>query len=423
MLRRGWRGVRGIVRGIRKTCGRGAITAALGAVLVAAAVAGGGAGTGAAAQTGAATSEWPHPGGDYANSRAAVGSTIDAANVAGLAKAWEVTTPGSLTTAVVVVGDTIYMEDSRCVITAIDRATGAVRWQSSSVGFTIGPQGVSVGDGAVFATSPTGAIALEQDNGQVRWKKELTDTPTEGVDAQPQFVNGKVLIATVPVSARVQYQGGDRGVLYALDAKTGDIDWLFDTVASDDLWGNAEVNSGGGAWYPPAVDPKAGLVYWGVANPAPFPGTPEFPNGSSRPGRNLYTDSTVALSLKTGKLRWYRQAVAHDIFDQDFVHALIATAGTGASAKRVVVGAGKGGQVLGMDPATGALRWKTTVGIHEHHDVTELTGPTEVLPGTYGGVLTPPATADGVVYVATLNAPATLKPDETGYFGGSIGTM
>ena len=45
------------------------------------------------------------------------------------------------------------------------------------------------------------------------------------------------------------------------------------------------------------------------------------------------------------------------------------------------------------------------------------------MPGTYGGVLTPPATADGVVYVATLNAPATLKPDETAYFGGSIGTM
>jgi glucose dehydrogenase len=391
------------------------------AMVVAAAIVSGGTAIGAASST--PTSEWPHPGGDLANSRAAIGSTVDSSTVGGLTRAWDVATPGALTTAVVVVGDTIYMEDSRCVVTAIDRATGAVKWQSASVGFTIGPQGVSVGDGAVFATTPTGAMALEQANGQVRWIKALTDTPTEGVDAQPQFVNGKVLIATVPVSAGKQYQGGDRGVLYALDAKTGDIDWLFDTVASDDLWGNSAVNSGGGAWYPPAVDPEAGLVYWGVANPAPFPGTPEFPNGSSRPGRNLYTDSTVALNLKTGKLRWYRQAVPHDLFDQDFVHALIAKTGKGAGAKRVVVGTGKGGQVLGMDPATGTLRWKTTVGIHEHHDLTELTGATEVMPGTYGGVLTPPATADGVVYVATLNAPATLQPDETAYFGGSIGTM
>jgi outer membrane protein assembly factor BamB len=107
------------------------------------------------------------------------------------------------------------------------------------------------------------------------------------------------------------------------------------------------------------------------------------------------------------------------------VHALIATTGRdapGAKAGKVVVGAGKGGQVLGKDPATGKLRWKTAVGTHEHHALRELTGPTEVMPGTYGGVLTPPATADGVVYVATLNAPATLQPDQTAYFGGSVGT-
>src|SRR6185295_15389606 len=55
------------------------------------------------------------------------------------------------------------------------------------------------------------------------------------------------------------------------------------------------------------------------------------------------------------------------------------------------------------------------------HDLTALTGPTEVMPGTYGGVLTPPATADGVVYVATVNAPATLEPDETAYFATEMG--
>jgi glucose dehydrogenase len=374
------------------------------------------------APTTGSTSEWPKPGADDANTRAAVGSTIDAADVAGMTRAWEVATPGALTTAVVVVGDTVYMEDSFCVVSAVDRATGQVRWQSPTTGFTVGPQGVSVAGSSVFATTPTGVMALDRSNGAVRWKKELTDTPTEGVDAQPQYVDGRVLIATVPISPAKQYQGGDRGVLYALDAKTGDVDWYFDTVDSDDIWGDPKVNSGGGAWYPPAIDTKAGLVYWGVANPAPFPGTAEHPNGSSRPGPNLYTDSTVALSLKTGKLRWYRQAVAHDIFDQDFVHALVATTGRGASARKVVVGAGKGGQVLGMDPATGKLRWRTAVGTHEHHDLTELTGPTEVMPGTYGGVLTPPATADGVVYVATLNAPATLEPDKTAYFGGSIGT-
>jgi outer membrane protein assembly factor BamB len=63
------------------------------------------------------------------------------------------------------------------------------------------------------------------------------------------------------------------------------------------------------------------------------------------------------------------------------------------------------------------------VGIHENHSLTALPGPTSVAPGTYGGVLTPPASADGNVYVATLNAASVLSPDKTAYFGGKVGTM
>jgi len=96
---------------------------------------------------------------------------------------------------------------------------------------------------------------------------------------------------------------------------------------------------------------------------------------------------------------------------------------TKGGSEEVVVGAGKGGQVLGMDPSTGRLLWQTQVGIHENHSLTALPGPTEVMPGTFGGVLTPPSTAAGVVYVAALNAPDTLYPDKTAYFGGKVGTM
>lgn len=38
-------------------------------------------------------------------------------------------------------------------------------------------------------------------------------------------------------------------------------------------------------------------------------------------------------------------------------------------------------------------------------------------------MLAPPASANGVVYAATLNAPSTLEPDQTAYFGGKVGTM
>lgn len=377
-------------------------------------------GAGAATTTTAvAPDDWAMPGHDLDNTRTATGSPIDSTNVAGLQVAWKSPVGGTLSTAPLVVGDTVYVQDGSGQVTAVDRATGAERWHSESTGFNIGPFGVAVADGKVFAVKgSTGAIALDAATGRVLWTKELTTTPTQGIDIQPQVADGTVYFATVPVSIKGIYKGGDRGILYALDAKTGKERWSFDTVKSPDLWGNAAVNSGGGAWYPPAVDLTKHLVYWGVANPAPFPGTAEFPNGSSRPGKNLYTDSIVALDTRTGKLRWFHQVQPHDLFDRDQVHTLVATVGGGA---RVAISAGKGGVIVGLDPVTGRKLWQAKVGKHENDDLAALSGPTTVLPGTYGGIETPPATADGVVYAAVVNAPVTLKPDEIAYFGAKMG--
>ncbi len=154
------------------------------------------------------------------------------------------------------------------------------------------------------------------------------------------------------------------------------------------------------------VDLERRLVYVGVANPAPFPGTAEFPNGTSRPGDNLYTNSIVALDLDTGALAWFHQVTPHDIFDRDQVHTLMATLEDGTD---VVVSAGKSGVFVGLDPDDGTVLWRTEVGVHDNDDLEALDGPTLVYPGTYGGILTPPSTADGIVYAATVDAATELR--------------
>ena len=318
-------------------------------------------------------------------------------------------------------GSHIYVEDDSGSVAAIDGTNGRVVWRSKQTGTSIGPDGLAVGWNKVFAATRDGVVALSTSDGTPVWSRRVTTTSTEGVDIQPTVVDGLVLVATVPVSIGGIYTGGDRGWLFALDESTGAIKWAFDTVASPDMWGDPAVNSGGGAWYPPAVDVAANRVYWGTANPAPFPGTSRYPNGTSRPGANLYTDSTVALDLRTGRLIWYHQATAHDILDRDFVHTMIVD--IPGTSRQVVVGTGKNGEVLGLDPASGRLLWETPVGIHHNGELPALSGPTEVLPGTFGGVLTPPASAAGFAYVATLNAPDTLYPDKTAYFGGKLGTF
>lgn len=372
--------------------------------------------------------DWPLPGRDYLNSRATTDSPIDASNVGSLSVAWQLPLPGrgaygNVSTAPIIAGDTVYLEDLSSTIRAIDRETGAVKWTKSYPGFVIGPNGVALGWGKIFAIRETDAVvALDAATGEELWARSIKRTVSDGIDIQPTVYGDLVLVSSVPISLKGAYKAGDRGILFALRQDTGEIVWEFDTIESPDLWGHPEINSGGGAWYPPSIDTQRGRVYWGIANPAPFPGTPEFPNGESRPGPNLYTDSIVTLDVRSGELDWFRQAIPHDIFDHDLVHTLLVDVKQGSGTRRIAVATGKGGTVLGHDVDTGELLWETPVGIHQN-DGMSLSGPTEVLPGTFGGVLTPPAAFDGVVYVAVLNAPSLLEPNVSTVLGGNIGTM
>jgi outer membrane protein assembly factor BamB len=373
---------------------------------------------------GEALNAWPLPNHDYLNSRDAGVSPIRGSTVSRLVPAWSVPMSSGASTSPIVVAGTAYVQDQAGTVFAIDVSSGKVRWQTKPLGFNIGPYGVSVGWGKLFATTPSGVAAFRLSDGTALWSRQITTTPGQGVDIQTEAYGGMVYVASVPVNIGKIYTGGSVGYLEALNATTGRIDWRFDTVDSKDLWGDPAVNSGGGAWYPPAIDVRTGVVYWGVANPAPFVGTSQYPNGTSRPGANLYTDSMVALSGRTGKLLWYHQAFPHDLYDRDQVQAMLVPVARSVDGSRLVaVSTGKGGFVLGLNPVTGRLLWKTAVGIHRNGDLPQLSGPTTILPGTYGGVLTPPASAGGVVYAAALNASSTLEPDQTAYFGGKIGTM
>ena len=367
---------------------------------------------------------WPLPDHDYDNSRDAGRSPIRVSTVSRLSTAWTVPMSIGASTSPIVVGGVDYVQDQAGTVYAIDEASGRVKWRTKALGFDIGPWGVSVGWGRLYASTSTGVDAFRLSDGAPLWSRRITTTAGQGVDMQTLPYGGRVYIASVPVTLGSYYTGGSVGYLEALDAATGKVDWSFDTVRSKDLWGNPAVNSGGGAWYPPAIDVRRNVLYWGVANPAPFVGTAAYPNGSSRPGANLYTDSLVALSASTGKLLWYHQAFPHDLYDRDQVQAMLVPVRRAVDgSSEVAISSGKGGFVLGLNPRTGRLLWRTAVGIHRNGDLPRLTGPTTVLPGTFGGVLTPPASTDGVVYAATLNAASTLTPDHTFYFGGKVGTM
>src|SRR4051794_37235269 len=109
-------------------------------------------------------SDWPVPQGNLASTRSATGSTIDSSNVNQLDVAWTFDVKaagffGSVTANPIVVGDTVYLQDMQSNIFALDRNSGAVKWQTDFNVGSIGPNGVAVGYGLVYAgLSDTGEV-------------------------------------------------------------------------------------------------------------------------------------------------------------------------------------------------------------------------------------------------------------------------
>ena len=357
---------------------------------------------------------WPLPNRDYESTRAIFESDISLSTVNRLAVAWrfrlpEVTNWGAAASNPLVMDGIVYFQDLPSNIFALDLSDGGLIWTRKGEGRSIAPNGLAVGYGKVFAApSASGFFALDSSTGEVIWRADINLTDTEGIDIQPIVYDGLVYLSTAPRSKKGLYVGNGEGIIYALDESTGCIVWDFNTVDSEDIWGNREVNSGGGAWFPTSIDTARDITYWGIGNPGPWPGTEEYPNGSSRPGPNLYTDSILALDSKNGELLWYRQIRSHDLFDLDFhISPILVTADIQGTKRDVAIGAGKTGTVHAFDAESGHEFWVTNVGIHQNDHIEEIAEgeEIEVYPGSLGGVETFMSYADGTVYVPVINLP------------------
>jgi outer membrane protein assembly factor BamB len=364
--------------------------------------------------------DWPLANHDYENTRAAVDSSIDASNVANLQVAWTANLKGTAewgggTGNPVISNGIVYFQDMGANTYAVKLDTGELLWEQQYDNAIFGPSGPGIGYGKVFILSRIDRYsALDIESGQELWYWNVgSDIPAGAF--QPYVFGNQVYTALQAASSgRGQetfhsYQGGSTGVAVLLNPETGKETWRWQVV-EEDFWGNPEINSGGGIWFPPAIDVKTGVSFWATGNPSPVPGLKDYPNGSSRPGPNLYTNSLVALDHRTGKLLWYNQVKPHDLFNLDFqASPMLATVNMDGSERDIVIGSGKLGTVYAFDRETGETIWSTPIGLHQNDELTELPlddSTTWVAPGAWGGVETPMAYADGTVYALTANLPS-----------------
>lgn len=378
---------------------------------------------------------WAVEGANLHQTREAMGTTISSTTVSELGLAWSVpisvSAPfGALTANPIVAGEIVYLQDAKSNVYAFDKSTGEEVWTNEYDDDVPsgGPNGIAVGYGlAVFPLGGAGdVVAVKADTGEEVWRTNILGPLGEGITMAPLIYDNHVYISTIPGSPEEFYQGGMRGVIYALDAHDGAVVWYFDTT-TDNLWGNARVNSGGGLWHPPSVDSE-GNLYVGIANASPYPGTEDFPGASSRPGDNDYANALMRIDPETASYDWYINVKPHDLFDHDNqLSPILANVSVEGAETPVVFSSGKHGWVVAANSETGEELWRTPVGDHNENEFLQELGADEeitLLPGFIGGVETPMAFSNGVIFAPVLNVPfTTTGVSGTGDILGGTGEL
>ncbi len=279
------------------------------------------------------------------------------------------------------IGNTLYICTPHNWAIAIDAATGKEKWKyDPNVGLNPDRQhqtcrGVSyyaepnAAEGTACAqrvylpTSDARLIALDAATGQV-----CTSFADQGVlhleqgmkynpagyyysTSPPVIAAGKIIIGgAVNDNYSTQEQSG---VIRAFDVNSGALVWNWDSgnpaktepIAAGETYTTNSPNS----WSVFSYDEGLGLVYIPLGNQVPD----QLGMGRSE-NVEKYSSSIVALDINTGKDRWVRQTVHHDLWDMDVpAQPVLLDITKDGQAIPALVGPTKQGDIYVLDRRTG----------------------------------------------------------------------
>jgi alcohol dehydrogenase (cytochrome c) len=305
---------------------------------------------------------WLTYSGNYLGHRFSALDEINRKNVSRLRIAWvyQFSEGGRVETSPIVADGVMYLTEPPATVTALDIRSGRKLWSHTRpmpekltlIGFGPVNRGVALLDDTVFAgTLDCYLVALDRVTGAVRWETQVGDNSTgHSITVAPLALDGKIIVGVSGGEA------GIRGYLDAYDAKTGARLWRLYTIPGPgefghDTWGGDSWKTGAGpTWVTGSYDPDLDLLFWGVGNPGPDW------NGDVRPGDNLYTCSLLAIDPKSGTLRWHFQFTPHDTHDWDANQVPVLIEGEILGERRKLVAtANRNAFYYALDRTTGAF--------------------------------------------------------------------
>jgi alcohol dehydrogenase (cytochrome c) len=309
---------------------------------------------------------------------------INKTNVGQLRMAWSRGLPnGTQESTPIVYRGVMYLYAPGASIQAVDATNGDLIWEyTRNYPRELSPtaarnKSLGIYEDMIYFAAPDGfLVALDAKTGKLRWETK--------VDNGGQTAGGLLVADGKVISNRTCEQSKRENCFIAAhDAKTGREAWKFYVTAAPgepggDTWANMPVEQrAAGPWgLPGSYDPNRKVLYWGIANPNPY--TRLTRHGSAdavslTAPANLYSNSTVALDVETGKLIWYYQELPGDDWDADHNHERIlvhtrvspdprhvkwiSSALAPDRERDIIVTVAEGGGMFALEQATGEFLW------------------------------------------------------------------
>lgn len=381
----------------------------------------------------AGSTDWLYHTHDFRGTRFSPLDQINPGNVARMRVAclYQFGSTENFLTGPIVYAGVMYVTTAR-LTAAIDAATCQEKWrhkwEPQDVEVWLNNRGVAIQDGYVVRGTADGyLLALDAADGKLLWARQVAKPVAgETITMPPLIYEDLVIIGPAGSENNIQ------GWVGAFRLADGSPVWRFNTIPKAgepgfETWKHdPNLPVGGGAvWSPLSLDVERRELYVPVTNPAP-----DFP-AHLRPGKNLYTNSLVALDVRSGQLNWYVQLVANDDKDWDLTQVSpIFDANVHGKQRKLVVAAGKDGIVRVLDRDSHEVLHQTVIGTRLNEDAPISPEGTRYCPGVLGGIQwNGPAwyAAGHMLYVpsvdwcwtAKLEKEPRLIPGEL-YIGGTV---
>ncbi len=284
---------------------------------------------------------------------------INRENVDELKLAWVVAMyEGSNQVTPLVHDGVIYLTHPGNVIQALDARNGELIWEYT---YSYPPESKTLGgptrnialygDKLYMATYDAALVAVDARTGKQLWRTVKADYREGYTHTSGPIVGAGVVLSGINGCERYKKNGC---FITGHDPDTGQELWRTSSIAlpgdpNSDTWGGLppELRAGSDTWIAGSYDPELELFYIGTSQAKPWVAASR---GMSPLDAALYTNSTLALKPRTGKIEWYFQHVAGETIDMEvgFERVLIDIDGE----KRLLT-VGKDGILWKLDRRTG----------------------------------------------------------------------